>query len=306
MKKTATLALVILFSAVSYAQQLPYHSQYMFNDFLINPAVAGSKDYFPIMLTYRNQWIGFKDAPETMTLSMHGPVTSKQIKIGGILFTDKTGPTSRSGAALSYVHHLQLGKDKVSFGLSAILFQYILDKSELTTDEPGDKAIDGGTVKKIVPEATFGVYYYGKNYYAGFSVPQLIQMKVNIGGSQLLNKMVRHYFLTAGYKFDINDNFSIEPSLLLKAITAAPVQIDINSKLCYQMPGVKSPSFWLGFSYRTEESVIALLGAEKSNFSFGYSYDFTLTNIKKYSTGSHEIFAGYNLPVKKGGRALVD
>ena len=197
------------------------------------------------MLAYRNQWSAFTDYPKTMILSAHGWIANKKIGIGGAIFNDKTGPTSRSGAMASYAYHLPLENAKLAFGLSAMFFQYALDKGKLTTDEPDDAAIQGETVKKIVPEGAFGVYYYGEKYYAGFSVPQLIQMKVDVGGSPTLNRMVRHYFLTGGYKFDINDDFAVEPSFLLKAVVAAPLQVDINSKVIYK------DLVWLGFSYRT-------------------------------------------------------
>jgi len=225
------------------------------------------------------------------------------VRVGGIIFNDKTGPTGRSGIVLSYAQHLPLGNSKIAFGLSGILFQYLLDKSALTTDPEGgyDPTINSGeTVKKIIPEATFGIYYYGENYYAGFSAPQLIQMKVDVGGSRTLNKMVRHYFLNAGYKFKLSDEFAIEPSFMLKAIVAAPFQADINAKVHYK------ETIWLGFSYRTQEAVVIMLGVGKNNFQIGYSYDATLTNIKKYSTGSHEIFIGYNLGTKKESIGLMD
>jgi len=299
MHKILTLLAIILLASGLYGQQLPYHSQYMFDNYLINPAAAGSMDHAPVLLSFRNQWTGFTDAPVTMTLSSHGKIRDK-VRIGGIIFNDKTGPTGRSGAVLSYAHHMPLGDSKIAFGLSGIIFQYLLDKSALTTDEPGDNAIQGETIKKIVPEAALGLYYYGKNYYAGFSIPQLIQMKVDVGGSRTLNKMVRHYFLNAGYKFELSDEFAIEPSFMLKYIVAAPLQADINAKIHYKK------AIWLGLSYRTQEAVVVMLGVRKNNFRIGYSYDITLTNIKKYSTGSHEIFIGYNLGVKKESHGLID
>jgi len=293
--------LAVLFISATpcvYGQQLAYHSQYMFDGYLLNPAHAGSKDHIPVMLSFRNQWTGFTDAPRTMTLSAHGKL-KENMGIGGGLFNDQTGPTSRSGGMLSYAFHINMDKSKLAFGVSAMFFQYKLDKSKLTTDQPDDLAIQGEVEKQIVPEASFGILYYGERFYLGVSVPQLIEMKANVGKTNNLNKMTRHYFVTGGYKFKINNDFEIEPSVLMKATAAAPVQLDFNSKFHYKK------FIWLGASYRSAESVIIMLGVSKNNFSFGYSYDATLTNIKKYSTGSHEIFIGYNFGVKQVGKAMM-
>ncbi|MBI2966206.1 MAG: type IX secretion system membrane protein PorP/SprF [Bacteroidetes bacterium] len=286
----ATFVLFFLFSVEGFAQQLPEHSQYMYDPFIVNPAVAGSKSYFPLLASYRNQWTGFADNPKTMLLSMHGEL-KKNISVGGIIFSDKTGPTSRTGLVAAYSYHLPVGKNTLAFGLSMMGFRYSLDKSKLTTDLP-DPAIQGEVVQKIVPEATFGMFYWGKNYYAGFAAPQLIQMRVDIGGSEVLNRMVRHYFLTGGYKFAFSD-YAVEPSFLVKATAAAPVQFDINSRFYYKEIA------WLGLSYRNQESVVLMFGGKKDIYALGYSYDITLSDIKNYSTGSHEIFLSVDLFKKK-------
>lgn len=292
-------SLILLLAAPAFSQQLPYHSQYMFNGYLLNPAVAGSTKELPIMLTFRNQWTGFTGAPLTMTLSAHGNFKEK-MGIGGALFHDQTGPTSRTGAMASYAFHVPMNKTKLSFGLSALVFQYVMDKSELTTDAPEDNAIDGAVEKKIVPEANFGILFYGDKFHIGLSVPQLIQMKVDVGYSGSMNKMTRHFFADAAYKFKVSNDFEIEPSFLFKATEAAPMQIDINAKVLYK------ELIWLGASYRSQESIIAMLGLKKSGFAFGYSYDITLTSIKKYSSGSHEIFLAYYLGGKvKTGKSML-
>jgi len=146
----------------------------------------------------------------------------------------------------------------------------------------------------MVPDATFGLYYYADKFHLGFSIPQLIQSRLGFNeltGSLKLNTLVRHYFLTGGgYKFEVNEDFDIEPSFLFKAIAQAPVQIDINAKITYQK------ALWLGASYRDKESVVVMMGAAKNNFILGYSYDLTLSNISNHSSGSHEIYVGVKIP----------
>jgi len=309
MKKYLILSIFVLAVSDIYGQQLPYSSQYMFNDYLINPAVAGSKGDNIASLTYRSQWTGLNGAPTTFTASIHGP-WGKRVGFGALLFNDNMGPFSTTGLQISYAYRFEINKEsKISLGLSGMFYQYALDKNELaldkngfTVDESNDNAIIGGKEKAFAPDAAFGIYYYTDNFYAGFSVPQLFQNRVNfseLNDSLKLNKLVRHYFLTCGYKFEINEDFDFEPSLLFKAVAPAPIQLDINAKATYK------EMLWLGASYRTQESVVVMLGFTKSNFIIGYSYDITLTNIKKYSSGSHEIYLGMKISPFKGSKGLI-
>ena len=306
MKRIIYILLVGLITNTAAGQQLPHLSQYMFNDFFMNPAVAGTKNYSPLMLTIRNQWTGLNDAPTTQTLSFHSPIF-KDMGLGGIIVNDKTGPVSQTGIQLSYAYHLSLKQNSyLSFGLSGLLYQHVFDKDLIILDDPNDQAMQGGGKEKsIVPEASFGVHLYGKKYYVGFSAPQLFQSKVKCdrGSEQQINRLVRHYFVMGGYKFNLNEKFQIEPSLLFKAIVNAPVQVDINAKFIYM------EMVWAGLSYRSQESIVAMLGFEYKKFSLGYSYDYTLTTIRKYSTGSHELFLAYRLlskPESKKSKAMAD
>lgn len=299
MIKKGLLLVFVFFAAIGVnAQQLHFHSQYMFNPYLHNPAFAGSKDYTVLTASFRNQWTGFTDAPRTATLSGHFSLKDN-MGLGMALYSDQTGPTSRTGGMASYAFHIPLDNAIMSFGLSAMAFQYSLDKTLLTTDVPGDLAIQGEVVSRIVPEATFGMVFRSNEYWIGVAIPQLIQMKVDIGPDNYLNKMNRHYYASGGYKFDVADDLELEPSVMLKATTAAPLQLDLNSKVIYK------EMMWLGFSYRTGDAAVAMLGLEKGKFSFGYAYDVTLTSIKSYSSGSHEIFVGYRIGWPKTGKAMM-
>ena len=278
--------LVILNSALcipAFGQLLPHYSQYMFNNNFINPAVAGTEGFNLASFTFRNQWAGFNDAPTTQVVSMCGPL-GEDMGFGGILLNDKTGPRRTTGMQLTYAYRMQVFDDgtKISLGISGIFYQHVLDMTDLKPDpyEPPDNVITGGKEKKFAPDAAFGVYYYTGKYYAGFSVPQLFQ-----------NELQRHFFFTGGYKYEINDNFDIEPSFLFKAVAHVPAQLDINAKLIYQ------EKYWSGLSYRHKESIIIMLGIDlKNKYLFGFSYDITLTQIRKYSIGSHEIYLAIKFP----------
>lgn len=291
MKKNL-LFLFIALPGFLAAQQLPYYSQYMLSDYFINPAVAGSKKDQLAFLSLRTQWTGFNGAPNTATAGFYGP-WGKSVGIGGMFFNHITGPIRQTGLQLSYSYHLKITSEAyLSLGLSGMFYQHALRKEELISDVKDDPAILGGKDRTIAPDAAFGAYYYSPKYYVGFSVPQLFQNRLNYNAfndSTNSNKLVRHYFLHGGYKIKINDDFEIEPSLLFKAVVNAPVQVDINSRVIYK------DLVWLGASYRNKESVVVMLGVNKSNFVAGYSYDITLSNIRKHSSGSHELFLGLKI-----------
>ena len=297
MKKIITItAFCFLVSLTAKSQQLPLYSQYMMNSFLLNPAIAGSKNYTPLILTARQQWTGITGAPQTFAISGHTLFKNDKVGMGGSFFNDRFGPTSRTGVQASYAYHLAVDRadTKLAFGLAASAFQYKLDESSLTVIEQDDPAFSQKIESTFMPDATFGIYLYNKNkFFAGLSIAQLFQFKIKINEFNE-NKMVRHYFLTGGYKFNLGDDFEIEPSVLLKSTASSPIQLDINTKAYFKK------NYWLGVSYRTNDAIIVLLGVKVDKYYIGYAFDYTLSKIINYSTGSHEIMIGINLGEDKG------
>jgi type IX secretion system PorP/SprF family membrane protein len=272
------------------------------NGFLLNPAMAGTVSYVPVCLTVRQQWMGIKGAPQTVALSGH-TLLGRAEGVGGYLFNDNYGPIMRTGMLASFAHHLRVGsKQKIAFGVSLSAFQYTLDETKLDFGDGVQDATVGAPSKEsaFVPDANFGVYFYqDERFFAGASVAQLFQWNIKVGTTNQ-NKMVRHYFLLGGYRFDINKDFKVEPSVLGKATESSPVQFDINCK------GYYKKNYWLGVSYRTDNSIIALLGVKYQIYYFGYAYDYTLSKISNYTSGSHEIVIGVNIGEKENrGSSLL-
>jgi type IX secretion system PorP/SprF family membrane protein len=278
----------MLLSTPLMAQQLPFTSQYMFNDYVLNPAVGGSLDYMPISTSIRSQWSGLDGAPKTQTISAHKKI-GKRVGLGGFLFNDLTGPVSEKGLQLSYAYHLPLKNEAhLSFGLGAMLFVHSLDVNQLKFEEGSDAATQNLSNNSFSPDANFGILYYSDKYKIGISIPQLFQNSVfENQQNDNLNSLVRHYFLHGEYTFSLNDEVDLIPSSLIKYVTGAPAQVDLNARVLYK------DKYWLGFSYRDRESIVALFGLEFKDFRFGYSYDITLTDIKAYSSGTHELFLSY-------------
>lgn len=261
------------------------------NGFLLNPAMAGSVDYAPIRLTARQQWSGITDAPATFALSGHTPLSNNTMGVGGYIFSDRFGPISTTGVQASYSYHLSLsGETKLALGLSFSAFQFKMDESMLNLIEDSDNAITGAVETTFVPDANFGAFLYNEKYFVGFSAQQLIQFGIQLGDNvQNSNQMVRHYFLTGGYTFNVGEKFQIQPSLLLKGTERSPFQVDINLKAIYQK------HYWIGVSYRTQDAIIGIVGVKVDKYYIGYAFDYTMSNISNYTTGSHEILIGINI-----------
>ncbi|MHC1705928.1 MAG: type IX secretion system membrane protein PorP/SprF [Bacteroidales bacterium] len=294
MKKIITIIMVLFTLQCVNAQQVSLTSQYMMNHFVLNPAIAGINDYIPINLNIRNQWINIKGAPVTESLSAHAYL-GKNMGFGGCFFNDVTGPTRRTGLNLSLAYHLRLNKDytqMLSFGLSGVFFQHFINIEQLTTDEPENMSIVNGFNNQFCQDANFGVYYQHKDkYYAGFSILNLLEAKKDLLNSTntIKNPIKRTYYLNGGYFYEINENYGLEPSVLLQKQENTPVQMDINVRCSYKK------MFWLGGSYRVNDAVVMMFAFDMKEFAVGYSYDLTLSEIRKHSAGSHEVNLIYRI-----------
>jgi len=153
MKKIIFTTVLSLFALFAGAQQLEQWTQFYANEYVINPAFTGSDDYFHAHALYRNQWVGIQDAPRTYYLSVHGPMVKNTMGLGGSVFSDVVGHTRRTGLQISYAYHLKLGDaSKLSFALSAGVFQFSVDGGKLDLDNPSDIALSTGQMSIWTPD----------------------------------------------------------------------------------------------------------------------------------------------------------
>lgn len=313
MKKFIIIGLIAYaFVLTAKSQQLPLYSQYMMNGFLLNPAVAGSDGFTTFNITAREQWLGFKNAPTTHSFSVQSrilkksyilkslsarkkvyrPSTKGRVGLGAYIFNDKNGLVSRTGLQLTYAYHIWFDETQLSFGLSGSLFQFRLNDAELTFYDEREPLVVSGDLRKAiyVPDANFGVYLLNPNFHVGLSVAQLFQSYLKLGNVTLDDyRMLRHYYLTGGYNFQLPHDFEIEPSILFKTTEDWLPQFDLNLKVYYR------EDYWAGVSYRTDGALIILGGVRVNHFYFGYAFDYTLSSIQKHSIGSHEIMIAVKL-----------
>jgi type IX secretion system PorP/SprF family membrane protein len=204
------------------------------------------------------------------------------------MVTDHVGPTRRTGFQVSYSYHFRLNEDiKLSLALSAGFLQLKIDGHKIQMHDPGDNVIVDGVMTSVVPDAKFGFYFYGDNWFFGAAAPQIIRSKLSFRSYGFSNSVLDdHYYASGGYKFDLG-SFGIEPSVLVKYADPVPVQIDAMARIIYKN------NFWIGGAFRTNDAISTMIGyTYKNNILLGFSYDFTTSNLKNYSTGVYEVMLG--------------
>ena len=288
-----------LFALGLTAQQLPELSQYLNNDYLLNPAIAGTKTYAPATISTRVQWMSFTNAPVTQVGSIHGAITDN-VGLGLSIINATAGPTAMTSAQMAYSYRLKIcEKMKISFGLAPMIIQQSLQKSKLTLDDANDNTFNRINGKTMIADINAGVHVYCDKYFVSLSVPQVMENKVRMGDALFTEKLRRHFLLFSSYDYLYKEKYVFTPSVLIKVIQGgAPAQFDLNLKATYNQ------LFWVGLSYRSStsqkfnESAIAFLGVMKYNFLFGYSFDYSFSSMHSYSAGSHEIFLTYRIMKK--------
>jgi len=310
-----SLVLALTCSDKLLGQQLPLYSQYVLNGFMVNPSMAGYDGYTSFNTTARQQWLGFHQAPRTYSASWQTRVLKRSYRIigrdvksnklkqstrgrvglGAYIINDVNANVARTGVAFSYAYHIIMNNQQLSFGLSGKAFQYRINRDALTFGEDGDPVVNGNfQTVAYTPDFDFGMFFQDRNYFIGASISNLIQNSVKIGGNEIADfRTYRHYWVMGGYRFNLTQNLDLEPLTLLKTTENWNPQGDFTLKLHYD------ELFWGGLSYRTNQSVILLLGVRVDNLYFGYSFDWAFSEIGHFNYGSHEI----TLSVKLGDNA---
>ncbi len=296
MKKVITFFTAIIFySITANAQYDAMFTQYMFNEMYINPAYAGSKEAMAVNLTHRQQWVNFPGRPITSAFTLHGPLSNNKMGLGISVLNEQIGKLSRNLVYVNYAYRIKTGeKGHLAFGLMGGIHNQINKLSELKPSETGDIQVSQNTPSLITPNFGAGIYYSTKKFYAGISIPRMVDDSYlftqagNITTSTKIKPNKLHYYFTIGKVFEINDGLLIKPQAMVKAVQNAPVQYDLNVNFLIQN------KIWTGISYRSGSDISALIGIQVNpQFLINYSYDYALTKVQKYSQGSHEITLGY-------------
>jgi type IX secretion system PorP/SprF family membrane protein len=300
MKRFIIILGVVLLGLSSKAQLLPQFSQFMFNDYAINPAVSGTSDYWQVRTNFRYQFVGIEGAPLTYMLSTYGPHKSMPMGYGGYLFSDNTGPISNLGMYGSYAYNVRITGDlRLSAGIFAGLVQQRVDLSSISTLNMDDQIfIDyAGKATKFYPDGSLGVYAYTSQYYVGFSwhhlfFNQLSLLKEYDANNNIGSTVKPHFYLHGGYKYNLNRNFDIIPNIMMKYVYAYDYMTDIAVRTIFQ----KQVWGGLGFRYslNNPEALFIYVGYNYGDIlNVGYSYDLGLGKFRDAHSGSHEIMISF-------------
>lgn len=326
MKQVLVVLISFGFCLQGFSQQRPHYTQYILNQYVLNPAVSGIENYGDLKISGREQWAGLQGAPKTSYLTFHMPIGKKDYKtsatsyevpgqnprgtsywenytasephhgVGVSIINDATGAYTRLNANLSYAYHIGLSaKTNLSAGFAAGISRIGRNgaKDNFGVINPVDPAQGtAGDIYKIRPDLNVGLWLYSADYFAGVSAQQVIPQKINFSTSTEGISIVPHIFATAGYRFLMTEDINAIPSVMAKYVSGSPStpQLEFNLKMQYQ------DFLWAGGSYRLQNGYAAMLGANVGNtFNVGYAYDFTTTALNTASRGTHEIVIGFLL-----------
>jgi len=294
MKKLFTTLSVAFITYAAFAQQDPQFSQYMYNRLFTNPGYAGSNDGICGNLIGRYQWAGFDGAPKTIVLGVDATITKIHGGVGLVVMEDKIGFQNTIAARVAYAYRMNVGSGKLGIGVDVGIISSSMNGNEFVAIQPGDPQIPTGKSSDLVPDLGAGVYYNTDKLYFGVSGAHLLGGKLEFDGKDPFN-VARHLYATAGYDYEINPTFSLRPSIFIKSDLAS-TQLDVNLNLLIKQ------MVWAGVSYRIDDAVVAMAGAQFGELRFGYAYDFTTSKLGgSNSSGSHELFIGYCYKFNKPG-----
>lgn len=330
MKKIVLFCCALMTVACVKAQQKPHYTQYILNQYIVNPALTGIENYTDVKISHRMQWVGIQDAPVTTYFTIHGPIGKSDYKTTATSFNvpgenprgksywdeyvpskphhgwgvqvinDRTGPLNHFAGYGTYAYHIGLSSTtNLAAGLGAGVVNYSLQTDKLQFSTAVDPAVYGsGTLNRVSFDMNAGLYLYASDYFIGISAQQIVPSKIDFSNNAVRKaegKKVPHLFGTAGYRFLMGDEWNLTPSVMVKYVQPAPVQFEGNLKLQWL------DKLWGGVSYRHDDGIAAMAGMYISNtFNIGYAYDYTTSRLNNFTKGTHEIIIGFTLGNKFG------
>lgn len=292
------LFVLVLFATVPlHAQQDAQYTQYMYNTVSVNPGYAGSRGHLSIAALHRSQWLGLDGAPTTQTFNIHSPIGYRGVGLGLSVVNDKIGPTSETNFDIDFSYTLYTSTEgRLSFGLKASGHLLDVRFSELNQFAP-DQSLQTDIDNRFSPNFGAGVYYHNEHFYAGVSVPRILETS-HFDGSLLstAKERMNFYFIT-GYVWDVSPLLKFKPTLLTKMVQGAPLQVDISANF------MLNDKFILGAAYRWDAALSGMVGFNISKgFLIGMAYDREVTELGSaaFNDGSFEVILRYDFIKTKG------
>jgi len=297
--KKLLIALILAAGIQNFKSQQDYQfTHYMFDNLSFNPGYAGLNNSICGTVIFREQWAGFEGGgnPTTGLLNVHAPVQMLRGGVGLTYLNDQLGFEKNNIARLSYSYHKGIGIGVLGIGISAGIVQKSIDATWVTpSGNPwsNDPSISGENISDVVPDFNLGLFYKTNQIYVGLSTTHL-------GGLEMTDlniKNVHHYWITAGYNYDVTPDFKLRPSLLVKSDAASTI-LDVNVNMLYKN------MLWAGATYRLGDAVAPMLGYQYAfdngaTLKIGYAYGITTSLLGAYNNGSHDIMLNYCFNLEK-------
>lgn len=294
MNRFILIILAGLFPLQLLGQMFPLSDHYVFNALAINPAFAGCHDALSATISYRNQWVGFKDAPKSQILSVHTPVDNDRVGLGLLVERNSIGIFKETNIICNYAYRMELQDGKLAMGLGFGVTVHNSAWNELTAADPNDAQLMNNNRSSVLPAFSLGTYYYTDNYFIGISLPLFLNYDLDksTGKYKISNPFSgSNYFLTGGYEIGISKSVKLLPSLLIKYHPGNAIQVDYNA-----IVNLKD-MIWMGIGYRNKDMLVGMLQCQVNyQLRMAYSYDFEFGSLGRYLNGSHEI--GFNYVFK--------
>lgn len=290
--------MLLLASFTGRAQQDAHYTQYMYNMSVINPAYStDDQDLINGGILYRAQWVGSVGGPTTGNVFAHTPITEEQ-EIGMSIVHDEIGNiVKESNVFVDYAYKIKTSETtKISFGAKAGATFFSTDFNGLKYTDPNPDPAFANNLSRVFPNLGFGTYFFGKQFYVGFSTPNLLATKQLEKKDGVYTTGIEeiHYYLTGGYVFNLSDDFKFKPAFMTKAVKGAPLSLDLTANV------LMFDKLEMGVGYRWDDAVSALVNFRiNRNLRIGYAYDYTLTNLGNFNSGSHEFLLLFNLSKSK-------
>lgn len=324
MKSLSTILISFIFSIYSFGQQRPHYSQYILNNYIINPAVTGIENYADIKMSMRQQWIGIPGMPKTIYFTAHTPLNKMDYReninslgmknnplgydftetytaaephhgIGISAYNYSTGFINRINTMATYAYHIGLNeKWNLAAGFGAGFSNISINRSQIIIENPSDPLIGSltGIKRKYKPDLSSGIYLYSKKFFLGLSGQQLVPGKLDITDTAYQTSLLPHLFATTGVRIQLNEYVSFLPSMMFRYVKNLPITVDYNFKIQY------INFMWVGCNVRRGDGVSALLGINfNRTLNLSYAYDMTAakTTLGPLTKGTHELVIGFVL-----------
>ncbi len=299
--------LFLVYGFVVYGQQDPQFSQYMLNEIYYNPAYAGIPGSAEFTAIHRTQWLGYESTfdgagnPQTQLISANIPIFKINSGASFYAINDRLGALNNLEIQASYAYHLAFKNSKLSFGVRAGVVSQSIDFDQYRWVDPDDPLRQSGKETQIRPDLSAGIYYRAQKYYLSLSASHLLNSEFNFGNDSLANALIPHLYFMAGYDYEINYDFVLRPSVLVKS-DLTTYSFDLSLLAYFR------EKLWFGFSFRQSDAMIALIGysfLKDNSLRLGYSFDYIINAQEAKNPTSHELLLSYTLPVLSGGEKRI-